>query len=102
MTPALLTSTSKFALPGLGERTDRGEVGQIELADLPLARNARDRMLALGRVAHGEDDARASTPELASGGETDATVGARHQERAAIKAAAGPRRSTCASSCKSI
>jgi hypothetical protein len=76
----------KVALPGLGERADRAEVGEVELADLPLAGDGRGRMPALGRVAHGEDDARASASEFASGDEADAAVGARHEEGAAIEA----------------
>ena len=49
----------EVAVPGVGERAHRGEVGEVELPDLGVPVDRRGRGAASGDVADGEHDPRA-------------------------------------------
>src|SRR3954454_11718143 len=83
------------AMPRRGELAHRGQVREVELPHLRGAVDRGGRLVALVPVAHGQHHARARTRELACGRQTDATVGAGHDERAAVEpghVAGGPLR----------
>jgi hypothetical protein len=73
----------EIALPAGGELADRGEVGEVEPADLGRAGHRRGGRLALGDVADGEDDASAGGGERARRGAADAAVAAGDDHAAA-------------------
>jgi hypothetical protein len=76
--PGVVDEDVEVAAPAGGERAHRVQRGEVERTHLPVAGEGRGDALALGGVAHRQDDVRAGPRQLARGDGAEAARRARH------------------------